>query len=74
MAEFNELTKIWKDVHIFSRNVYFGKTTEETSHTQKDYRTRDAFINNDNFDQEEALEAAIDKRKCLLQMHMKIWQ
>jgi hypothetical protein len=40
---------------------------------RKIIETRDAFINN-NFDKEEALEAAIDKRKCLFLMHMKIWQ
>ena len=28
--------------------------------------TRDVFVNNDNFDHREALEAAIDKRKFLL--------
>ena len=29
-------------------------------------KTKDAFVNDENFDQEEALEAAVDKRKFLM--------
>ena len=29
-------------------------------------KTKDAFVNDDNFDPEEALEAAVDKRKFLM--------
>ena len=33
--------------------------------------TRDAFINSDDFDHDEALEAAVDKRKFLLKRLLK---
>ncbi len=34
-------------------------------------QTKDAFVDNDDFDQEEAMEAAVDKRKFLIKILLK---
>ena len=43
-------------------------TNEERPNSQTDYENenKDAFANDDNFDPEEALEDAVDKRKFLM--------
>ena len=38
---------------------------------RKIMQTKREFIDNDGFDQQEALEAAIDKRKFLIRRHLK---
>ena len=40
------------------------RTNEERPNSQTDYEN--AFANDDNFDPEEALEAAVDKRKFVM--------
>ena len=34
-------------------------------------QTKDAFVDNDDFDQEEAMEAAVNKRKFLIKKRLK---
>ena len=34
-------------------------------------QTKDAFVNDDHFDPEEAMEAAVNKRKFLIKRHLK---
>ena len=41
------------------------RTNEERPNAQI-MKTKDAFVNDDNFDPEEALKAAVDKRKLLM--------
>ncbi len=38
---------------------------------RKIMQTKDAFVDNDDFDQEEAMEAAVDKRKFLIKKLLK---
>jgi hypothetical protein len=38
---------------------------------KKIMQTKDAFVDNDDFDQEEAMEAAVDKRKFLIKKLLK---
>ena len=62
------LPKLQKGLtEYLSRSSTVGRKNEERPNTQTDYmKTKDAFVNEDNFDPEETLEAAVDKRKVLL--------
>ena len=61
------LPKLPKDLQniYLERLLWLRQLKRDTIH-KKIMETRDVFVNDDNFDHREALEAAIDKRKFLL--------
>ena len=64
-----QLRKDLQNVYL-ERLLWIRKLKKDPIH-KKIMETRDAFINDDNFDQVEALEAAIDKRKFLMKRLFK---
>ena len=58
------LPKLRKDLQI-NRLLWIEQMKKDPIHKQI-MKTKDAFANDDNFDPEEALEAAVDKRKFLM--------
>ena len=61
------LPKLRKDIQsiYLDRLLWITQMKKDTIHKQI-MKTNDAFVNDDNFDPEEALEAAVDKRKFLM--------
>ena len=61
------LPKLRKNVQsiYLDRLLWIAKTKKDPIHKQI-MKTKDAFVNDDSFDPEEALEAAVDKRKFLM--------
>jgi uncharacterized UPF0160 family protein len=61
------LPKLRKDLqNIYLERLLWIRQLKRDPLHKKIMETRDVFINDDNFDHREALEAAIDKRKFLL--------
>ena len=63
---FNQSFRPKLRVEYLSGSSTMVRRNEETTNTQTDYDTKRAFVNDDNFDPEEALKAAADKRKILM--------
>ena len=61
------LPKLRKDLQsiYLNRLLWIAQVKEDPIHKQI-MKTKDAFANDDNFDPEEPLEAAVDKRKILM--------
>ena len=61
------LPKLRKDLQsiYLNRLLWIAQMKKDPIHKQI-MKTKDAFANDDNFDPEEALEAAVDKRKFLM--------
>ena len=66
------LPKIQKDLEdiYVERLMWMNEMKRDPVH-RKIMQTKREFIDNDGFDQQEALEAAIDKRKFLISRHLK---
>ena len=61
------LPKLRKDLqNIYLERLLWIRQLKRDPIHKKIMETRDVFVNDDNFDHREALEAAIDKRKFLL--------
>ena len=62
------LPKLRKDLqNIYLERLLWIRQLKRDPVHQKTMENRDVFVNDDNFDHREALEAAIDKRKFILQ-------
>ena len=61
------LPKLREDLQstYLNRLLWIAQTKKDPVHKQI-MKTKDGFANDDNFDPEEALEAAVDKRKFLM--------
>ena len=66
-AYLTTLPKLRKDLQsiYLNRLLWIAQMKKDPIHKQI-MKTKDAFANDDNFDPEEALEAAVDKRKFLM--------
>ena len=66
------LAKLQKDREsIYLERLLWMRQLRKNRVHRKVMNTRDAFINSDDFDHDEALEAAVDKRKFLLKRLLK---
>ena len=66
------LPKLQKDLEsIYLERLLWMRQLRKNRVHRKVMNTRDAFINSDDFDHDEALEAAVDKRKFLLKRLLK---
>jgi hypothetical protein len=66
------LPKLQKDLEsIYLERLLWMRQLRRNIVHKKVMNTRDAFINSDDFDHDEALEAAVDKRKFLLKRLLK---
>ena len=66
------LPKLQKDLErIYLERLFWMRQLRKNRVHRKVMNTRDAFINSDDFDHDEALEAAVDKRKFLLKRFLK---
>ena len=66
------LPKLQKDLErIYLERLFWMRQLRKNRVHRKVMNTRDAFINSDDFDHDEALEAAVDKRKFLLKRLLK---
>ena len=66
------LPKLQKDLErIYLERLFWMRQLRKNCVHRKVMNTRDAFINSDDFDHDEALEAAVDKRKFLLKRLLK---
>ena len=68
----NILPKIQKEPEgIYMERLLWMQQLKKDPIHQKIIQTRDAFVNYDDFDPDEAMEAAIDKRKFLIKRLLK---
>ena len=56
---------------IYMERLLWMKQLENDPMHKKIMQTKDAFVENDDFDPEEAMEAAVDKRKFLIKKLLK---
>ena len=64
-----ELQKELKSIYL-QRLQWIQQLKKDPVH-KKIMQTKDAFVNDDDFDPEEAMEAAVNKRKFLINRHLK---
>ena len=64
-----KLQKVLDDIYV-ERLMWMHDMKRDPVH-RKIMQTKREFIENDDFDQQEALEAAVDKRKFLIKKHLK---
>ena len=68
----NILPKLQKELeNIYMERLLWMKQLKKDSVHKKIMHTKDALVENDDFDPEEALEAAVDMRKFLIKMLLK---
>ena len=68
----NILPKLQKELeNIYMERLLWRKQLKKDSVHKKIVRTKDALVENDDFDPEEALEAAVDMRKFLIKRLLK---
>ena len=66
------LPKLQKELeNIYMERLLWMKQLKNDPVHKKIMQTRDAFMHCDDFDQEEAMEAAVDKRKILIKRLLK---
>ena len=67
----NILPELQKELEsIYLQCLQWIQLNKDPVH-KKIVQTKDAFVNNDDFDPEEAMEAAVNKRKFLIKRHLK---
>ena len=72
IAYSNVLPMLQKELEsIYMERLLWMKQLENDPVHKKIMQTKDAFVDNDDFDQEEAMEAAVDKRKFLIKKLLK---
>ena len=72
IAYSNVLPMLQKELEsIYMEQLLRTKQLENDPVHKKIMQTKDAFVDNDDFDQEEAMEAAVDKRKFLIKKLLK---
>ena len=72
IAYSNVLPMLQKDLEsIYMERLLWMKQLENDPVDKKIMQTKDAFVENDDFDPEEAMEAAVDKRKFLIKKTFK---
>ncbi len=72
IAYSNVLPMLQKELEsIYMERLLWMKQLENDPVHKKIMQTKDAFVDNDDFDQEEAMEAAVDKRKFLIKKPLK---
>jgi hypothetical protein len=68
----NMLPKLQKELeNIYMERLVWMRQLKKDPVHKKIVRTKDALVENDDFDPEEALEAAVDKRKFLIRRLLK---
>ena len=71
-AYYNILHTFQKNLEsIYMERLLWMKQLKNDPVHKKIMQTKDAFIDNDDFDPEEAMEAAVDKRKFLIKRLLK---
>jgi hypothetical protein len=72
IAYFNVLPMLQKELEsIYMERLLWMKQLENDPVHKKIVQTKDAFVENDDFSPEEAMEAAVDKRKFLIKKLLK---
>ena len=68
----NILPELQKELEsIYLQRLQWIQQLKKDPVHKKIIETKDALMNDDHFDQEEAMEAAVNKRKFLIKRHLK---
>ena len=72
IAHSNVLSMLQKELeNIYVERLLWMRQLEKDPVHNKIMQTKDAFVDNDDFDPEEAMEAAVDKRKSFIKKLLK---